>query len=647
VECYNKEKVERTVAFTSSGSYLKFQTLGDNEDISFFFRTASKQALLLYQPPAFATETGASGTFSSLRVAMTDASTLTLFLSINGEVEELSVVSPKPLNNAAWHLVKIEFGKHEVQLTVDLKNNYLQWNPTDKVGQYQGPLFVGGHPRMSSGLIGCLQGFIRGSENVDLVGASDKLGSSFIKRECQSSCSPNPCQNDAECLDRFGAYECNCANPVAHSGKHCESNINVNPVTFANTTGDAYIYMKTLPGQVLQDSIVLSFRTHRPTGILLYTHDNFNNFLQLHLSGGNAVILTFNTGNQIKQLQVKSHGLSDGRWHQLHLNRKQSSKIILTVNLDHSATFEFKEGEALVLLDKYKEKPWTINSARLETITPARPRHEVQKFSDFYLGGVSKPTLTSSLPGFYGCRRGLKVGEHIVDLMSEDLERELGVLQDCVAGCEKENPCRHGGLCLNRWGDNGDPTGCDCTNSSYVGETCTEDIGANLDATSHILVEYKPGGKVLDIARSFNLRLAFSTDVKPENNATLLFVQFYDKIVELMLGLSNEGDVTVELFQTEQAPLRHSIKGNFADGTRHSVLLALRGTTLVLQVDKLSEEITLPFSLIATFVHFVTVGHIDVDALPVKNQELATLAPFIGCITSKFTWFSHYSNKKL
>lgn len=203
--------------------------------------------------------------------------------------------------------------------------------------------------------------------------------------------------------------------------------INIKPVTFANNSGDAYILLKSLPVPVLKNSIALSFRTHRPSGIFLYTHDNFNNFLQLHLDGGNQLILTFNSGNQIKVLKVGAEGLSDGHWHQIYLHWKESSKIVLSVDTDQSAEFVFNEGESLVLLDKYKQRPWGIVVSRLETIVPPRPRHEMAAFRDLYLGGLSKPALTSSLPGFYGCLRGLKIGDHLVDLMNEtDSEHELG-----------------------------------------------------------------------------------------------------------------------------------------------------------------------------------------------------------------------------
>lgn len=171
LECTNNEKAERTIALLSHEAHLALTTLAPDEDISFFFRTAQKQALLLYQPagPSFLSseEAEIAAPVNSLRLAVTNgtyaekgyvqmhlfcdmfciaATTVTLYLSVNGEIEELPVVTSKPINNAAWHLIKVEFGPSEVRLTVDLNSNYLSWNPADSSGEYEGPLFVGGAP---------------------------------------------------------------------------------------------------------------------------------------------------------------------------------------------------------------------------------------------------------------------------------------------------------------------------------------------------------------------------------------------------------------------------------------------------------------------------------------------------------------------
>jgi Laminin G domain len=75
------------------------------------------------------------------------ASTVVLYISVNGEIRQLPVTVGKALNNGAWHLIKVQYGSNELRFTVDLNHNYLAWGAGDKVGHYKGQLHVGGYPK--------------------------------------------------------------------------------------------------------------------------------------------------------------------------------------------------------------------------------------------------------------------------------------------------------------------------------------------------------------------------------------------------------------------------------------------------------------------------------------------------------------------
>lgn len=62
LECSGKVGIERTVSFKSHAGSLSIGTLANNEDISFFFRTTLKSAVLLYQPSVAGSD--------SLRIAL-------------------------------------------------------------------------------------------------------------------------------------------------------------------------------------------------------------------------------------------------------------------------------------------------------------------------------------------------------------------------------------------------------------------------------------------------------------------------------------------------------------------------------------------------------------------------------------------------
>ncbi|XP_055356839.1 axotactin-like isoform X2 [Paramacrobiotus metropolitanus] len=635
LECDGRENIERTVSFSSENSNLQFPTLGQTEDISFFFRTnlVLTKALLLYQPGR-----------NSLRIVFSNATTITLYITISGRLRELSVVVPRPLNNQVMHLVRLEYGFNEVRLTADLNSNYLSWSPNDKVGPYHGPLYIGGYPSASGwglepGLVGCIQGLIRGGQTVDLTAAAEAAKSSQIRRECQSSCSPNPCKNNAECFDKFGGiYECICANPIAHSGAQCEHDINTKVFSLTNSTGSAFAYLKnSVPGDILRENISISFRTHRRTGILLYAHDNNNNFVQLHLQEGRKVIMTLNSANSIRRLEVTRDGLSDGRWHQLHVGRWEN-RVDLSVDFDNINSLDVDATVAGLQL--YKSKPWSRATVGLETITPPRGEYATTAYTDAYVGGV-RSTFNTQLTGFYGCLRGLRVGQNVIDVFnSTDPERvtertDLGVVEGCEASCETYNPCQYGGMCINRWGDTEQPSECNCRNTSFTGANCTEDIGATFSDQSVAVVEYKPGrGTNFKLSSGMTVRLAFSTDYKPSSKVALLLVQFYDKQAELVIGLNEAGHVVVELYQLDPNPVRRIFPGNFADGNRHSVRVSASAFGASVQVDDHKEDVNI--ALGSHFVHYVMVGRVDSNALPVHPQHQGLLAygPFIGCISN-------------
>jgi Laminin G domain len=184
-------------------------------------------------------------------------------------------------------------------------------------------------------------------------------------------------------------------------------------VTF-ETASTSYLLIKTLEVDVFNQDILFSFRTHAAAGILLYAHDNLHNFVQLHLEEPGDIIFTFNNGDKIKTVSVSYNNFNDGKWHQIHVERS-AVNTTLTVDYRHSETIEHPEG--LVPLSSYNGRPFGISSR--EKIVPARPGYAIMPFKNMYVGGVATPQIRSTIPGFYGCLRGLKIGSKLYQLMRE------------------------------------------------------------------------------------------------------------------------------------------------------------------------------------------------------------------------------------
>ncbi|KRX19133.1 CTD small phosphatase-like protein [Trichinella nelsoni] len=64
---------------------------------------------------------------------------------------------------------------------------------------------------------------------------------------------------------------------------------------------NGFIMYRDLQQNPLVEQIVLSFRTDQESGLLLYAHDQFYNFIQLHLWESNRLSLTVNSDREVKQ----------------------------------------------------------------------------------------------------------------------------------------------------------------------------------------------------------------------------------------------------------------------------------------------------------------------------------------------------------
>lgn len=193
-----------------------------------------------------------------------------------------------------------------------------------------------------------------------------------------------------------------------------DTDINERAVTF-ETANSSQIVIKTLNLDVFSHDILLSFRTHAPSGILLYAHDNMHNFIQLHLEGGNQIDFTFNNADRIQRLSVVSDGsFNDGKWHQIHVDR-ESNSTTLAVDYRYSDTVQLPDGWSPLTV--YSGTPFGQRSG--ETIIPARPGYAIMPFKNMYIGGIVTQQIRSELPGFYGCLRGLKIGDQLFHFLNE------------------------------------------------------------------------------------------------------------------------------------------------------------------------------------------------------------------------------------
>jgi hypothetical protein len=78
-----------------------------------------------------------------------------------------------------------------------------------------------GEADVKDGLVGCFRGLVVNGEILNIY-AYISVHLSAITKDCKPSCDPNPCQNGALCKEGWSSYVCQCQNPWAHLGDHCE-----------------------------------------------------------------------------------------------------------------------------------------------------------------------------------------------------------------------------------------------------------------------------------------------------------------------------------------------------------------------------------------------------------------------------------------
>jgi len=123
---------------------------------------------------------------------------------------------------------------------------------------------------------------------------------------------------------------------------------------------------------------------------------------------------------------------------------------------------------------------------------------------------------SSSIPSFMGCMRGLMINGSMLDMRIEGgtAEGSGSIRPACNANCAKAN-CHHGGLCTIKWNMRG-AVGCDCSETSYEGGSCSEDIGLAFPGHTALMIDMTEPWRIIPppnyaIKEKQELSFAFSS----------------------------------------------------------------------------------------------------------------------------------------
>ncbi|XP_078037835.1 axotactin isoform X3 [Augochlora pura] len=639
LECVETNTQKYVVTFTTSQSYIEVPGWRKG-DIAFSFRTTGEKAILLYQPPI-------RSNYPSFMVTLTSENRLTFTFTLNtGRIREMEVKSQRKLNNGEWQKIWIDYNDYHVRFMINTKHQMVNLTSEEEFGPFEGSMFIGGataeHLRTSSirqGLIGCFRGLVVNGEILDIHSYMSVHLSEIIK-DCKPSCQPNKCQNGALCVELWSNFECVCENKWAHLGTYCERNINEKALTF--TSQEAFLnknYFGTddeneeslLLKSILQENVLINLRTYDNYSLIIYANDHLNNFVHLYIANESIVYL-FNSGNEIKNITVEHPRANTGISVQIAIIRDEKSTTL------HVNEYNKTINATAVLLDSYSNKPW-VNPEK-EVLAPQRPPAPPTNYFQVNLGGFDSNDLLivskeeTQIKGYVGCLRGLMIGEYLVNLpkLANEANHEgsKGVLPDCQMKCDAV-PCKNLGICTENFGKQ--ESLCNCELTSYIGDNCVEEKGADFRGQSVLQREFDLVGPVNQV----KVQLAFSTNEHhPTHNTTLLLLQTENKSYYLLVALTPEGHL---LFEENTEGVACGVKRentNFLNGARHSVYYVRDNNTTTLWVDREKVELV-PESVLKLGDgedESLGVTEIQLGGLNTTDSRFREFKGYTGCLSN-------------
>ncbi|CAG9793731.1 unnamed protein product [Diatraea saccharalis] len=652
LECVETNTQRYVVTFTTSQSYIEVPGWRKG-DIAFSFRTTGTSAILLFQPPI-------RPNYPSFMVALTSEHELTFNFTLNtGTTRKLVINSKRKLNGGEWHKIWIDYNFYHVRFMLNTEYQMLNLLLEEEFGPFEGSMFIGGataeHLKKSAvhqGLIGCFRGLVVNGEILDIYSYMSVHLSEIIK-DCKPSCVPNPCQNKATCKELWSSYECICKNPWAHLGIHCEENINRKALTFQ--TKEAYLKKNYLVDnatdaekqrlkKMMTENVLMNLRTYDDNSLVLYANDNLNNFIHIFIHNGTEILYLFNHEDEIVQMNVTYEKINKGESVQIAIIRTENTTT-LHVN-DKNTTIE----KVAKLLTNYTNKPW-INPD-LEVILPQRPPAPPTDYFQMNLGGFDQFSLhlaprANILPqgGYVGCVRGFKIADHVVDLSrkaQDEIDQDLtGILPECNMKCDSE-PCKNGGICTEDFTNQ--ESSCDCELTSYFGEYCMEEKGADFNGESILQRKFVFTG---DITR-VKIKLAFSSNDLRQKNTVLLLVQTENKRrYYLLVAITQDGYLKFEEDREYSAYGAEFKNRNFLNGARHTVYYTRIGQEAKLLIDRIEVPLE-KLSPQGLWEMFDTGSNeVQIGGLNTTDPRLKIYKGYNGCLSNIFVEINEYIMKPL
>ncbi|KAG7156303.1 Neurexin-4-like 1 [Homarus americanus] len=609
LKCIKEASADQTVSFTKPGGYLEVPAWREGS-LFLSFKTTTKKAVIAYQPayhPAHA----------SFKIALTGDKVVELTYTFREETYRHRLSTSRHLNTGSWQQILIDIHDHQLRLAVNSDEEVIDIDQDTRLGVLDGTMYLGAIPpelltdedkqEGLEGLVGCIRGLTLNDEVIDLK-PFIRVSAHGVTYGCTPSCDPNPCKNGASCIEKWGTYECICKNPLAHSGKNCENNINENAITFITEVSKFKYFVNDTESlgehNLLNESFLINFRTHINKGLILFAYDYLHNFVQLYLAAENEVVLIFNSGHDVHKLVVTADAgvvFTKGQSVQVSVERSFASTSLRVFTNGVFFNVSLDAGLLLLHEDEYNQFPFGESRPLHEIVYYPHSVTKPKPFFQAYMGSATdkQHDVTSVIPGLVGCIRGLQIGSRPVSLtklISKSSFPVDDIKVNCSMACDLR-PCLNGGFCTEDFQFYNN-FHCDCADTSYSGPTCATEIGYTFSGRQWISKD----STTSPIKENFRFELAFSSSKRHSNPQLVALLRSTDVDTAhdyLLVAIERDGSLLVEaqLSDLNQEMVLGakdiSPDHDFSafDGYRHYVIVEKTDSGMTLKVDRKEHQI--------------------------------------------------------
>uniref|UniRef100_A0A8C8FMI7 Contactin associated protein-like 5a n=1 Tax=Oncorhynchus tshawytscha TaxID=74940 RepID=A0A8C8FMI7_ONCTS len=318
----------------------------------------------------------------------------------------------------------------------------------------------------------------------------------------------------------------------------------------------SYLHFPTLQAELSAD-ISFYFKTSAPSGVFL-ENVGLKDFIRVELSSPSVVTFSFDVGNGLVDLAVKSHvPLNDRQWHYVRAERS------------------------------VKEASLQVDQLPLRFLeAPSEGHLRLRLNSQLFVGGTA-----ARQRGFLGCIRTLTINGVTFNL-EERAKMTPGVSAGCPGHCSGSSSlCHNSGRCIEK----NSGYVCDCSQSAYGGPSCKEEVSVSFNRESSVTYTFQEPFSVMQ-NRSFQASSVYRGNSRARENMAFIFMTtqspamlltvstFSQQYIAVILARNGSLQIWYHLHVDRRPDVFSPRPSSLADGHLHRIRIHREGKDVYLQV---------------------------------------------------------------